>query len=172
MCSALTWISYCMCKLFTTNGFRNCAYCIAFSSGNPFEWNDTKQSQIGQFSTGSCFMSDYINFEFLWFLWFMVVSQGHGHTALTFKMTSSSNTTIRMYSNSRNRVKISFIGLDCVFLAIAQMPTSTCLPEFDDPLQSESMPSFESPPHKSMSPCVKLESECFFFNDQWNNNSF
>lgn len=76
----------------------------------------------------------------------------------TFRITSSSNTTIRMYSNSCNRVKISVIGLDWAFLAIAQIPTNTCLPEFDEALQSESMPSFESPPHKSMSPCqLKLK---------------
>lgn len=46
-------MSYCMCKLFITYGLRSCAYCMAFSSGKPFEWNDIKQSHIGQFSTGS-----------------------------------------------------------------------------------------------------------------------
>lgn len=94
---------------------------MAFSSGKPFEWNEIRQSQIGQFSTGS------------------------------FRMTSSVNTTMRMYSNSCRRVRISFIGFDCVFLAMAQMPTSTCLPELDETLQSESMPSLGS--HRSMSLC-------------------
>lgn len=56
-----------------------------------------------------------------------------------------------MYSNSRSRVKISVIGFDCAFLAIAQMPTSTCLPGFEDALQSESMPSFALL-HRSISP--------------------
>lgn len=58
-----------------------------------------------------------------------------------------------MYSNSRSRVRISVIGLDCAFLAIAQMPTSTCLPGLDEALQSESMPSFAFPLHRSRSPC-------------------
>ena len=47
---------------------------------------------------------------------------------ITFKITSSGNTTILMYSNSSNLVKISFIGLLCDFFAIAQIPTKTCFP--------------------------------------------
>lgn len=139
-------MSYCMCKLLTTNGFRNWAYWIAFSNGKPFEWNDTKQSHTGQFSTGS-WNQWKKNYE-------KIDSQNwaEGMNGLTFSITSSSKTTIRMYSNSRSRVRISFIGFDWVFLAIAHIPTTTCLPEFDDALQSESTPSFESPPHKSMSP--------------------
>lgn len=70
----------------------------------------------------------------------------------TFKMTSSSNTNIRIYSNSRSRDKISFIGFDWVFLAIAQMPTITCFSDVDDILKSDSLPSLGSP-LRSMSFC-------------------
>lgn len=69
----------------------------------------------------------------------------------TLSMTSSVKTTMRMYSNSWSRVRISFIGFDCVFFAIAQIPTSTCFPELEETLQSESTPSLGSP-HKSISP--------------------
>jgi len=116
----LSWMSYCMCRLFSTNGFLSCAYSMAFSSGNPFEWNETRQSQVGQFWTGSR------------------------------RITFSSNVTSLMNSNSPRRVRISFIGFDCVFLAIAQMPTTTCLLLLDEVLVSESIPSLLSP--KSVSP--------------------
>lgn len=73
-------------------------------------------------------------------------------TTLTLRITSSSNTTILMYSNSCSLVRISFIGFDWVFFDMAQMPTRTCLP-VEDVLQSESAPSLFW--IKSMSPCLE-----------------
>lgn len=101
-----------MCKLLITYGCRSWAYWMAFSNGNPFEWNDIKQSHRGHFSTGS------------------------------FRMISSLNTIMRMYSNSCSRVRISFIGFDWDFLAMAQTATTTCLYVVDE--SSESRPSVDS----------------------------
>lgn len=123
----LSWMSYCMCRLLSTKGLRSCAYSMAFSRGKPFEWNETRQSQIGQFCTGSR------------------------------KITFSSKVTSLMNSNSPRRVNISFMGFDCVFLAMAQMPTTTCLLLLDEVLVSESMPSLLSP--KSVSPFRMWEEE-------------
>lgn len=41
-------------------------------------------------------------------------------------------------SNSSNRVRISFMGFDCDFFAMAHTPTTTCLPSAMEPSASES----------------------------------
>lgn len=64
---------------------------------SPLEWNEIRQSHSGQFSAGS------------------------------LRMTSSSNVTTVMYLNRQRRSRISFIGLDLDFLAMAQIPTTICL---------------------------------------------
>lgn len=46
----------------------------------------------------------------------------------TLRITSSGKTSILMYSNSSRRVRISFMGFDWDFLAMAHTPTTTFLP--------------------------------------------
>lgn len=78
--------------------------------------------------------------------------------SLTCKITSSGNTMTLMYSNSCSRVRISFIGLLWDFLAMAQTPTTTCLP----PSSMSGGPRLESlESHSSRSPYRKME---FSFN--------
>ena len=44
---------------------------------------------------------------------------------LTLRMTSSPKMMVLMYSNSLSLVRISCMGLERLFLAMAQMPTTT-----------------------------------------------
>lgn len=46
---------------------------------------------------------------------------------ITFKIVSSGKTIVLIYSKSSSLVRISFMGLDSDFFAIAQIPTITCL---------------------------------------------
>lgn len=95
----LSWMSYCMWRSLMTYGSRRAAYSIALLSGNPFEWKEMRQSTSGHSSTG------------------------------LLRMTFSGKTIVQMNSNSFNRANISFIGFDSDFLAIEQMPTTTCFDE-------------------------------------------
>src|SRR5207302_1548 len=88
-----------------TKGSFSCAYSTALASGKPFEWKEMRQSQAGHSSTGFV------------------------------RMTCSGKTTVLMYSNSCRRVRISTMGRDSDFLAMAHTPSSTC---FDSPIESES----------------------------------
>ena len=94
--SYLSCISYCIFKSLMSIGCRSWEYLTALSRGKPLEWNEMRQSQIGHFSTGS------------------------------LRMMSSSNCRREMCSNLSNLTRISCMGLDLHFLAMAQMPTMTC----------------------------------------------
>lgn len=60
----------------------------------PLEWKDIRQSQEGQFSTGS------------------------------FRITSSPMITTVIYSNLHRRSRICVMGFDLDFLVMAQIPTT------------------------------------------------
>lgn len=80
----------------------------------------------------------------------------------TFKITSSGNTTIFRYSNSSRRIRISRIGFDCDFLAMAHTPTTTCLPS--------SPVSKSSSPKSVRLPCnviTHLQSLCYIVTRQF-----
>ena len=42
-----------MCRSLKTRGLRSAAYCLAFCSGKPVEWNAISASQMGHSSTGA-----------------------------------------------------------------------------------------------------------------------
>ena len=77
-------------------GCLSSAYLTALSSGKPLEWKEIRQSHIGHWSTLSC------------------------------RMVSSSKMFTVMYSKRSSRSRISCMGLDRDFLAMAQTPTTTC----------------------------------------------